>query len=91
MREHFGGRIVKYYLALVHYNDSFCLSSLVHIMGYEYDGYTVFTVEPANGLHDLSSARRVKHCCRLVPNDAVGAHCDYSRNGDTLLLTAGKL
>ena len=45
-------------------------------------------------LHDgehLADHFRVKRACRLVEQEHLGVHRKCARNGDTLLLTAGKL
>ena len=66
------------------------LGGLLHIMG-DRDDRDTGLPQLADRFHDLTAAVRVKHGGRFVQNKAVRPHGDNARNGNALLLPAGKL
>ena len=66
------------------------LGGLLHIMG-DRDDRDTGLPQLADRFHHLTAAVRVKHGGRFVQNKAVRPHGDNARNGNALLLPAGKL
>ena len=57
---------------------------------YEHDRYSLFAAQLRDGLDDLAPALGVEHRRRLVKHYDLGLHCDDSRDGDALFLSAGQ-
>ena len=60
-------------------------------MRYIDNGYALFSVKALHHRKHVTPAKGIEHSCGLVENYHLGLHSNYSRNGNSLLLTARKL
>ena len=91
MRKDFFRRVVQHNFSIIHDNNPICLCCLFHIVGNQHNGNPIFPIQHVNRIHDFSSAAGVKHGSGFIQDNAIRSHGDNASNGNSLLLSTGKL
>ena len=87
--EHFLRRADARHLPLIEHDDAVGEGGLLHEVGDHDDGHAL-VVERAHDAYKPFAAAGVEHCGRLVQDEDFRVHRKGARDGDALLLPAGK-
>ena len=90
LREHLTGGSIQRHLSLMEHHNTLCLRCLIHMVCNEHHSDVLFPVQTADGIHYLPAASWIQHCRWFIQNNALWLHGDDTRDGHTLLLSAGQ-
>ena len=77
-------------MTFIHHKNTVRMHYLVHVVSDEYYRYLFDIVKTAHGVDDFFAPDGVQHRRGLVQHYALGMHRQNPRDGNTLLLSAGK-
>ena len=87
--KHFLRRADARHLPLIEHDDAVGERGLLHEVGDHDDGHALI-VKRAHDAHEPLAAAGIEHCGRLVQDEDLRVHRKGTRDGDALLLPAGK-
>ena len=90
LAEHLFGGALHHNASAAHDQYAVGLGGFLHIVGNGHNGNACIP-QVADGFHYLGAAAGVQHGSGFIQNQAVRPHGNHARDGNALLLTAGKL
>ena len=87
--KHFLRRADARHFPLIEHDDAVGECGLLHEVGDHDDGHALI-VKRAHDAHEPLAAAGVEHCGRLIQDEDFRVHRKGTRDGDALLLPAGK-
>ena len=92
MMEHLSGHIIIKHLSLIHHNNAVHISGhILHAVRYQDHRHAGFLPELCDLIQDLIPALRIQARRGLVQHKHLRLHCQNSCNGNSSLLSPGKI
>ncbi|CFJ29941.1 Uncharacterised protein [Mycobacterium tuberculosis] len=90
MGKYFTGCSLQYDLTCFHHHDPICLCNFRHVVRHGYDRHSFF-MQLAYDSQNFLAPVAVKHARCLIQYDTLRSHCQYSRDGNPLFLSARQM